>query len=192
MVQYYRTPGGLYYKQLGGGSGRKVRISEDEFEQKRGGAAKAKVTKARKSSSRSSKKVASKTISKKRSHKGLKSPKNKKSGRPVMNYTPTEQACVDYAQSQIGENVKGLKEGKFKHIAQAVAVSYNEMREAHPECADFYDREKARKDALKAVRRAEKQSKRSSRSSSRSRSRSHKGKSKKHTSSKKMEEEIVF
>lgn len=141
MVSYYRTSGGLYYKEYA--NGRKVRVSR--LEGQTGGAAK-------KASPKRSKSRASPKRSKSRA-----SPK-----RSPIRYTPEEQMCIDYAQAKIDENKK-LPKGTFKHIGHLVAVSYEQARAEHPECLDFFDREKVRKAALRKARRASKKKSRRSR-----------------------------
>lgn len=143
MVHYYRTPSGLYYKEFS--DGRKVRVSR--LEGQTGGAAK-------KASPKRSKSRASPKRSKSRS-----SPKR-------VSYTPMEQKCIDWAQAKIAENKKSPK-GTFKHVGHLVAVSYEQARADHPECADFFDREKVRKGAERAARRAAKKKSRSRKRKSR-------------------------
>ena len=79
MVQYYRTRGGLYYKEYA--DGHKVRVSKGEFSQT-GGAAKKQSPKKSRSKSKS-----------------RRSPR-----KSPMRYTPGEQQCIDYVQAKITEN----------------------------------------------------------------------------------------
>ena len=151
MVEYYRTPSGLFYKQYT--NGKCVRVSRSEYNLT-GGASKSPKNKKSKSKSR-------------------RSPKTK------IVYTPAEQQCIDWVQAKIAENKK-LPKGTFQHIGHLVAISYEQARAEHPECGDFFDREKVRKAAAKAAR---KKSKAKSRRKRR-RTRSKKAKGKKSSSRK--------
>tara|TARA_R100001163_G_scaffold11087_1_gene10146 strand:+ start:3882 stop:4358 length:477 start_codon:yes stop_codon:yes gene_type:complete len=155
-MSYYQTPGGLFYKQCAGGQCR--RIPRLEFFQKAG-----------------AKDVVAAAAS-----------------QPDINYTKKEQQCIDWAQERVevnkAENMDKFKmtnkKGKeFNNIGWLVATSYEEAGVAHPECQDFFAREKLRKTAAKEARRASKKKRRSRKRKSRRKSRS-KSRSKKRSKSK--------
>ena len=42
--------------------------------------------------------------------------------------------CRDYLQTKIKKNMKELKKGRWVSRAQAVAVSYSQVKKSHPNC----------------------------------------------------------
>jgi hypothetical protein len=91
---------------------------------------------------------------------------------PEINYSKAEQQCIDWAQEKISVNkannldkfkMKNKRGKEFTNIGWLVATSYEETGQAHPECQDFFNREKERKAVLKAQRRASRKKRRSRR-----------------------------
>lgn len=136
MVQYYRTQKGLFYKQYGTGTCR--RVSRSEFFQRAG---------------------ADDVVA-------------AAASAPEIKYTNAEQQCIDWAQEKIAENkannldkfkMKNKRGKEFTNIGWLVKTSYEETGQRHPECQEFFDRERERKATIKAQRRASRKKRRSRR-----------------------------
>lgn len=170
MVSYYKTPGGLYYKELS--TGGKVRVSRSEYSQSGGAAKKKSPKKSPKKKSKKTSKKSPKKASSKRSPKKMSAKRSHKRMGSTVEYTEDEKKCLDEVYQKIRELAPGVKEGKYPHMGAVYAISYKEVGDAKPECSDFFQKEKERKDIMKAERKAKRGSKkrRSPKKSSKTRS----------------------
>ena len=84
--------------------------------------------------SRKSRKVSRK--SRKVSRKSRKSSrKSRKSKKKSM--SKNERRCKNLLKEKIGKNIKEYKQGIFKSIKQAIAVSYNQVKKMIPSCDKY-------------------------------------------------------
>jgi hypothetical protein len=73
----------------------------------------------------------------KRSKKSVKRRSPKKSAKRSKRKTPrsaTASKCRDWLQDKISINMKEYNKGRWVSRAQAVAVSYSQVKNKHPEC----------------------------------------------------------
>ena len=124
-----------------------------------------KATATRKTATR---KVSRKTSSPKKSPSKKVSPKKSPSkAAPVEKvidlsmYNEFEQQCIAKAQIIIQE-LKTKYRRDYKHMGALVASGYIKSAELNPDCKEFYDREHARRRALKESKRAAKGTKKCS------------------------------
>jgi|LakMenE01Jun11ns_1017448.scaffolds.fasta_scaffold9807599_2 hypothetical protein len=83
-------------------------------------------TKKYKKSTRSSKGIKRDSGSRKRSKKQSKRSSNKRGS--------VKSKCRQWLQDKIKKNMKELKKGRWVSRAQAIAVSYSQVKKSHPQC----------------------------------------------------------
>lgn len=54
--------------------------------------------------------------------------------------SPSEKRCKKLLKNKIKINMHEMKEGKFKHRGQALAVSYSQIKKKCPECKKYFKR----------------------------------------------------
>ena len=68
-----------------------------------------------------------------RSSKGIKRSK-KQSKRSSNKRGSVKSKCRQWLQDKIKKNMKELKKGRWVSRAQAIAVSYSQVKKSHPQC----------------------------------------------------------
>jgi len=70
-----------------------------------------------------------------RSSKGIKrSKKNSKKSSKRSKRGSVKSKCRQWLQDKIKKNMKELKKGRWVSRAQAIAVSYSQVKKSHPQC----------------------------------------------------------
>lgn len=73
-----------------------------------------------------------------RSRKQSRKQSRKRSRSSILKAKKTR--CSNLLKKKISINMKELKKGKFKNRAQAIAVSYSQVKKKYPSCAKMYRR----------------------------------------------------
>lgn len=58
----------------------------------------------------------------------------RRGSKQIKRRSAVKSKCRDYLQTKIKKNMKELKKGRWVSRAQAVAVSYSQVKKSHPEC----------------------------------------------------------
>ena len=67
-----------------------------------------------------------------RSSKGIK--RSKKQSKRSNKRGSVKSKCRQWLQDKIKKNMKELKKGRWVSRAQAIAVSYSQVKKSHPQC----------------------------------------------------------
>lgn len=78
--------------------------------------------------------------SKRKGTKHRSTSKKSKASRRRIALKASRTRCKNLLSKKISINMRELKKGKFKNRAQAIAVSYSQVKKKYPSCAKMYRR----------------------------------------------------